>query len=126
MDYFASLMPCWIKQCLGLIRSDIQKKQVIIFANAERGPNDLVVEFLHDGRHDRLTWTEFKSIGPPAMTAVVRARWSCLALDEIAESIRAGRFEEKELDKLRNEARERRRRVSIRKPSDPVSTFERD
>ncbi|KAB8212614.1 hypothetical protein BDV33DRAFT_186408 [Aspergillus novoparasiticus] len=126
MDCFASLMPCWIKQWLGSIRSDTQKKQAIIFGDAKRGPNDLVIEFLHNGRHDRLTWTEFKSIGPPAIAAVVQAGWRRLTLDEIAESIRAGRFHEMELDKLRNEASERWRRISIRKPEDPVSIFERD
>ncbi|PWY91466.1 hypothetical protein BO94DRAFT_394158 [Aspergillus sclerotioniger CBS 115572] len=126
MDCFASLMPCWIKQCLGSIRSDIQKEQVIFFADAERGPNNLMITFLRDRFYDRFTWTEFKSLGPPAMAAVVRAGWRCVALDQIAESIRAGRFDEKELGKLLNEARERRKRVSIRKPSDPVSVFEID
>lgn len=100
--------------------------QVIIFIGAERGPDDLVITFLRDRFSDRLTWTEFKSLGPPAMAAVVQAKWRCVTLDQIAESIRAGRFDEKELEKLRDEAKEWRRRVSVRKPSDPVSIFERD
>ncbi|KAE8167951.1 hypothetical protein BDV40DRAFT_284438 [Aspergillus tamarii] len=94
--------------------------QVILFADAERGPNDLVITFLRGHFHDRLTWTEFKSLGPPAIAAVVQAGWRCVALEQIAESIRARRFDEKELDKLRNEARDERKRISIRKPSDPV------
>ncbi|KAB8213091.1 hypothetical protein BDV33DRAFT_197101 [Aspergillus novoparasiticus] len=100
--------------------------QVIIFADADRGPNDLVVTFHRNHFQDRLPWSEFKSLGPPAATAVVKAGWKFVTLEQIAESIRARRFDEKELDKLRNEARDERKRISIRKPSDPVSVFEID
>lgn len=142
MDCLASILGA-IKHWLGLTRRSVQRDkvrksrlhwrtdslmivQVIIFIGAERGPDDLVITFLRDRFSDRLTWTEFKSLGPPAMAAVVQAKWRCVTLDQIAESIRAGRFDEKELEKLRDEAKEWRRRVSVRKPSDPVSIFERD
>ncbi|KAB8213071.1 hypothetical protein BDV33DRAFT_230503 [Aspergillus novoparasiticus] len=142
MDCLASILGA-IKHWLGLTRRSVQRDkvrksrlhwrtdslmivQVIIFIGAERGPDDLVITFLRDCFSDRLTWTEFKSLGPPAMAAVVQAKWRCVTLDQIAESIRAGRFDEKELEKLRDEAKEWRRRVSVRKPSDPVSIFERD
>ncbi|OGM39390.1 hypothetical protein ABOM_012143 [Aspergillus bombycis] len=100
--------------------------QVLIFVGAERGPDDLVVTFHRNHFQDRLPWNEFKSLGPPAATAVVKAGWKFVALEQIAESIRARRFDEKELDNLRNEARDERKRISIRKPSDPVSVFEID
>ncbi|GMG38641.1 unnamed protein product [Aspergillus oryzae] len=100
--------------------------KVLIFVDAERGPDDLVVTFHRNHFQDRLPWNEFKSLGPPAATAVVKAGWKFVALEQIAESIHARRFDEKELDKLRNEARDERKRISIRKPSDPVSIFEID
>ncbi|KAE8311125.1 hypothetical protein BDV41DRAFT_566113 [Aspergillus transmontanensis] len=124
MDCFASLIPCCIRQCLGPNRSDIQEGELLIFAGVERGPDDLVVTFHRNHFQDRLPWNEFKSLGPPAATAVVKAGWKIVALEQIAESIRARRFDEKELDRLRNEARNEHKRISIRKPSDPVSVFE--
>ncbi|KAK6814306.1 hypothetical protein RU639_010154 [Aspergillus parasiticus] len=125
MDCLASI---WggIKPWLWPTGRSVQRDEVLIFVDAERGPDDLVVTFHHNQYQDRLPWNEFKSLGPPAATAVVKAGWKFVALEQIAESIRARRFDEKELDKLRNEARDERKRISIRKPSDPVSVFEID
>lgn len=47
-----------------------------------------------------------------------------MALDRMAESIREGRFREEELDRLREEARDKYRRISIRRYSEPVSVFD--
>ncbi|OOO12341.1 hypothetical protein OAory_01000900 [Aspergillus oryzae] len=125
MDCLASI---WggIKPWLWPTGRSVQRDEVLIFVDAERGPDDLVVTFHRNHFQDRLPWNEFKSLGPPAATAVVKAGWKFVALEQIAESIHARRFDEKELDKLRNEARDERKRISIRKPSDPVSIFEID
>jgi hypothetical protein len=80
--------------------------QAIIFVDAERGANDLVVTFRRDHSPDRLPWNDFKSIGTPATNAVVAAGWSCRALDQMAESVR---FIDGKLDELREEARDKRK-----------------
>ncbi|KAB8069204.1 hypothetical protein BDV29DRAFT_198852 [Aspergillus leporis] len=126
MDCFASIIPPRMKQWLWPSKGRAKKDEVIIFADAERGPDDLVVTFLRDRFYDRLSWSKFKSIGTSATTAVVDAGWKCRDLDWIAESIEKKRFDEKKLDELRDAAREKRNRISIRKTSDPVSIFERD
>ncbi|KAB8227908.1 uncharacterized protein BDW43DRAFT_323445 [Aspergillus alliaceus] len=115
-----------IKRWLWPARSGVQRDEIIIFADAERGPSDLVIIFLRGQFYDRLPWSEFKSIGTSATTAVVEAGWRCRALDWIAETIREKRFDEKELDKLRDEAKDKRKRISSYNSSDPVSVFERD
>ena len=64
-----------------------------------------------------LSWDEFMSLGSFATSAVVAAGWSCRKLDQIAESVREGLFLEEELDRLREQARGKRNRISIRRPS---------
>ena len=73
---------------------------------------------------DYCSWSKFKSLGPQMTSAVVAAGWSCRKLDQIAESVREGQFLEEELDQLREQARDKRMRISIRHPSDPISVFE--
>ncbi|PYI11729.1 hypothetical protein BO78DRAFT_303046 [Aspergillus sclerotiicarbonarius CBS 121057] len=47
--------------------------QFIIFANAERGVDDLVVMFCRNRFYDRCPWSEYNLIGLEAMAAVVKA-----------------------------------------------------
>ena len=103
-----------------------ENTQSIIFADAERvvGVDDLMVTFCHNRFYDRCPWGEYKSIGPEATAAVVEAGWNCRDLDWIATSISEGGFEERDLDRLRQEARNNRRRISYRNLSDPQSVFE--
>ncbi|KAK9604388.1 hypothetical protein V6Z93_002356 [Aspergillus fumigatus] len=124
MDCLASLVPLRIRQWISSISGGVQKQEFIIFANAERGTDDLVVTFLRNRFPDRCSWSEYKSIGPEATTAVVSAGWSCRALDEIATSLREGGFDERRLDQLRQEARNNRRRISYGKPADYPSVLE--
>ncbi|KAI9923414.1 hypothetical protein ASPWEDRAFT_46923 [Aspergillus wentii DTO 134E9] len=103
---------------------DGQKAEIMIFANAERSPDDLVVTYFDNGYQNRLNWNEYKSIGPIATAAVVRAGWNCAKLEQIAQSVRDRRFCEDELDRLREQARAERRRISTRGLSEPVSVFD--
>lgn len=73
----------------------------------ERGPDDLVVTCLRDRFRDRLLWSNFKAIGQPALVAVARAGWHIQSLDNIANSIREGRFDELELERARENAKEK-------------------
>lgn len=141
MDCLASLFPLRIRQWISSISGGIQKQEVsnvftpyilyctesnqfIIFADAERGTDDLVVTFLRNRFPDRCSWSEYKSIGPEATTAVVNAGWSCRALDEIATSLREGGFDERRLDQLRQQATYNRRRISSGRPADYPSVLE--
>lgn len=83
-----------------------------------------MVTYCRNRIHGRCSWDEFKSIGAPATAAVVDAGWSCRKLDEISVSIHERRFDEEKLDRLRGEAKAKRRRVSFRNPSEPASIFE--
>ncbi|RDH36804.1 hypothetical protein BDQ94DRAFT_157646 [Aspergillus welwitschiae] len=128
MDCLASLVPLRIRQCI-LSSGGSQKKevsnvfavcfvyctkssQVICFADVERGADDLVVKFCRNRFSDQAT------------AAVVKAGWSCSELDQIATSLHEGRFDERKLDRLRQEARNNRCRISYRNLSDPRSVFE--
>lgn len=141
MDCLASLVPLRIRQCILSVSGGSQKKevsnvfavcfvyctkssQVICFADVERGADDLVVKFCRNRFSDRCPWSEYKSIGPEATAAVVKAGWSCSELDQIATSLHEGRFDERKLDRLRQEARNNRCRISYRNLSDPRSVFE--
>lgn len=54
------------------------------------GVDDLVVTFCRNRFYDRCPWSEYKSIGPEATAAVVKAGWSCSELDHISKVIREG------------------------------------
>ncbi|KAH1415311.1 hypothetical protein KXX64_006534, partial [Aspergillus fumigatus] len=99
---------------------------VIIFVKAERdmGVDDLMVLFWRNLVPNRCSWSEYKSIGPEATTAVVNAGWSCSELDKMATSLREGRFDERRLDQLRQQARNKLRRISYSSPADHPSVFE--
>ncbi|OQE79424.1 hypothetical protein PENNAL_c0051G03555 [Penicillium nalgiovense] len=90
----------------------------IVFIDAHRGAGDLVVTICRGFSLAYLSWSEFKSLGSFATSAVVAAGWSCRKLDQITESVREGLFLEEELDQLREQARDKRNRVSVRRPSD--------
>ncbi|KAL4891346.1 hypothetical protein BDV59DRAFT_209022 [Aspergillus ambiguus] len=124
MDCLASLVPLRIRQWIWSVSGGIRKQEFIIFADAERGVDDLVVTFCCNRFYNRCPWSEYKSIGPEATAAVVNAGWSCSELDQISETMREGGFDERELDRLRRKARNKRRRISYRNPSDPQSVFE--
>lgn len=49
-----------------------KSSQFIIFADAERGVDDLLVTFCRNRSYDRCPLSEYKSIGPQATTAVVK------------------------------------------------------
>lgn len=96
----------------------------IVFVDAVKGPDDLVVIFCRRRFYEHLTWSQYKAIGDPAITAVVRAGWSCMELDRIQELICQGKFSKLELDRLREEAGEKHRWISTRANSEPVSVFD--
>ncbi|RAL04890.1 uncharacterized protein BO80DRAFT_451864 [Aspergillus ibericus CBS 121593] len=117
MDYLTSLVPFQIRQWISSISGSIQKQEVsnvfaacfvcctkssqfIIFADAERGVDDLVVTFCRNRFYDQATAT------------VVKAGWSCRELDRI------------KLDRLRQEARNNQRYITYHNLSDPRSVFE--
>ncbi|THC89113.1 hypothetical protein EYZ11_011440 [Aspergillus tanneri] len=92
--------------------SGVQKDEAIVFIDVGRGADDLVVTIRRGLFPDYLLWSELKSIGPQATSAVVAAGWNCSALDKIAESVRKGRFLEEELDQLREEAKDKHARTT--------------
>lgn len=96
----------------------------IAFVDAVKGPDDLIVIFCRRRFYEHLTWEQYKAVGEPAITATVRAGWSCGALDRLGESIRQGRFNKSELDRLREEAKDKHRWISTRENSEPVSVFD--
>lgn len=75
-----------------------ESNQLIIFADAEKGTDDLVVKLLRNRLPDRCSWSKYKLIGPEATAAVVKAGWSCIALDWVVISLRKGGFDERILD----------------------------
>jgi hypothetical protein len=88
------------------------------------GVDDLVVTFCRNRFYNRCPWSEYKSIGPEATAAVVKAGWSCSELDHISKTIREGGYDERRLDRLRQEARNNRRRISYGKPAHYRSVIE--
>ncbi|KAJ5239556.1 hypothetical protein N7468_004175 [Penicillium chermesinum] len=124
MDCLASLIPLRIRQWISLISGGVQKQESIIFMDAERGPDDLVVTFLRNRLYDRCSWSEYKSIGPEATAAVVQAGWSCSELDREVTSLHKGIFDERSLNRLRQQARNKHHRISYGNPADHSSVFE--
>ncbi|EDP53269.1 hypothetical protein AFUB_044410 [Aspergillus fumigatus A1163] len=141
MDCLASLVPLRIRQWISSFSGGLQKQEVsnvftpyivyctesnqlIIFADAEKGTDDLVVKFLRNRLPDRCSWSEYKSMGPEATAAVVKAGWSCIALDRVAISLREGGFDERTLDQLRQQARNNRRRISYACLKEPKDNLE--
>ncbi|OJJ83278.1 uncharacterized protein ASPGLDRAFT_173941 [Aspergillus glaucus CBS 516.65] len=96
----------------------------IAFVDAVKGPDDLIVIFCRRRFYEHLTWEEYKAIGEPAITATVRSGWSCMEMDRLGESIRQGKFNKSELDRLREEAKDKHRWISTREHSEPVSVFD--
>lgn len=96
----------------------------IAFVDAVKGPDDLIVIFCRRRFYEHLTWEQYKAVGEPAITATVRAGWSCGGLDRLGESIRQRRFNKSELDRLREEAKDKHRWISTRENSEPVSVFD--
>ncbi|RAH84387.1 hypothetical protein BO86DRAFT_387006 [Aspergillus japonicus CBS 114.51] len=124
MDCF-STFTSWkgFKKWLTFTKATSQDQEIIIFADVERGPDDLVVTYLRYRFYDRLPWDEFKRLGSSATLAVVKAGWNWIILDHMAESIREGRFKESDLDKAREKAKENRKSKFSRSASDPISYF---
>ncbi|EAW11450.1 uncharacterized protein ACLA_091480 [Aspergillus clavatus NRRL 1] len=125
MDCFANTIPFWkgLRKWLGFTKATPQDQEIIIFADVERGPDDLMVTFLRSRFYDRLPWGEFKELGSSATLAVVKAGWNCFSLDQLAESIREGRFKDSDLNKARKRAKDKRKNNFSRSPSDPISRF---
>lgn len=94
-------------------------------AERDMGVDDLMVLFWRNLVPNRCSWSEYKSMGPEATAAVVKAGWSCIALDRVAISLREGGFDERTLDQLRQQARNNRRRISYGNAADHPSVFER-
>ncbi|KAJ5843654.1 uncharacterized protein N7525_001395 [Penicillium rubens] len=117
MDRLAAISMLWDGMRKRVMRG-VPKDEAIVFIDAQRGADDLVVTICRGFSPDYLSWSEFKSLGSFATSAVVAAGWSCRKLDQIAESVREGLFLEEELDQLREQARHKRNRVYIRRPSD--------
>lgn len=82
-----------------------------------------MVTCLRGGSIDRLLWSNFKDIGQLATAAVVHAGWDIRGLDDIANSIREGRFDELELEKARKNAKEKLAWIN-RLSSGPPSRFD--
>ncbi|PYH99192.1 hypothetical protein BO71DRAFT_343249 [Aspergillus ellipticus CBS 707.79] len=125
MDCFTNTIPFWkgLKKWLAFTKAKSQDQEIIIFADVERGPDDLVVTYVRYRFYDRLPWGEFKRLGGSATLAVEKAGWNWIILDQMAESIREGRFKESDLDTARNEAKENRKSKFSRSASDPISYF---
>ncbi|KAL5365871.1 hypothetical protein BJX96DRAFT_159920 [Aspergillus floccosus] len=124
MNCLTGFVPLWIMQWITPSSGGTRKQEFIIFADAERGVDDLVVTFCRNRFYNRCPWSEYKSIGPEATAAVVKAGWSCSELDRIATSLHEGRFDEQKLDRLRQQARNNRRRISYGKPANYPSVLE--
>lgn len=95
----------------------------MIFLGPERGPDDLLMEYFQCGV-ECLPWTEFKSFG---CLAVMEAGWRCADLERISQQLRERRceeFDDNELCKLREEARERKKRISVRNSGGSISRFD--
>ncbi|RDH26498.1 hypothetical protein BDQ94DRAFT_177502 [Aspergillus welwitschiae] len=106
-----------------LVGSRFQSHTTIDFIGVERGPDDLVVTCLRGRFRDRLLWSNFKAIGQPAIVAVARAGWHIQSLDDIANSIREGRFDELELERARENAKKNLTWIN-RSSSGPPSQFD--
>lgn len=104
------------------------KTQRIIFANAECGPDELVVTFSRRGLHEVCSWTEFEEIGPEAMSAVVAAEWDCGGLQKLARSFKNREIRrlhtENSLSEMRKEAKRRKIGGSLCIKTDETSAFE--
>ncbi|KAB8230896.1 uncharacterized protein BDW43DRAFT_302014 [Aspergillus alliaceus] len=126
MECFAGFVPFWIRQWIAPSSRNIQKQESIFFLDAERamGVDDLVVTFRRNFVLDRYPWSEYKSIGSEATSAVVEAGWSCSELDRIAAFLHVGIFDKRKLDRLRQQARNNRRRISSGKPAGYPSVLE--
>lgn len=82
-----------------------------------------MVTFLRGRFRDRRPWSNFKAIGQPAIVAVARAGWQIQSLDDIANSIREGRYDELELERARENAKEKLSWIN-RLSSGPPSRFD--
>ncbi|KAI2844076.1 hypothetical protein CBS147321_7946 [Aspergillus niger] len=125
MGCLASIILLWdgMREWLVNDKTRLPNYTTIAFLGVERGPNDLVVTCLRGGSIDRLLWSNFKDIGQLATAAVVHAGWDIRGLDDIANSIREGRFDELELKKARKNAKEKLAWIN-RLSSGPPSQFD--
>ncbi|PYH81373.1 hypothetical protein BO82DRAFT_374995 [Aspergillus uvarum CBS 121591] len=110
MDCFAATLAWkWFKKWVTITKSTSQNEEIIIFADVERGPDNIV--------------EEFKKFGNSATLTVVKAGWNCFSLDQLAESIHKGRFKDSDLNKARKRAKDKQKNNFSRSPSDPISRF---
>ena len=141
MNCLASLVPFpirqWISSTLGGIQTQevsnpfapylvccTKSSQFKISADAERGVDDLLVTFCRNRFYDRCPWSEYKSIGPEATTAVVKLNGAAVKPFQIATPLHEEGFDERMLDRPRQEARNKRRHIPYGKPADYPSILE--
>lgn len=91
--------------------------QSIIFGNVQCGPDQFYVEFFLNGFHEVWSWGEFVAIGTEATSAVVKAKWRCGELQELAQSFQKGKITiskaEEDLNTMRRDAKLARARESV-------------
>ncbi|RDH26297.1 hypothetical protein BDQ94DRAFT_28820 [Aspergillus welwitschiae] len=125
MGCLASIILLWdgMREWLVKDKTRLPDYMTIDLIGVERGPDDLVVTCLRGRFRDRLLWSNFKAIGQPAIVAVARAGWHIQSLDDIANSIREGRFDELELERARENAKKNLTWIN-RSLSGPPSQFD--
>lgn len=64
---------------------ELTRKQEIVFAGAQCSTDEIIVIFSMNRQPQRYTWSQYEAIGREATAAVVKARWNCQELQQLAQ-----------------------------------------
>lgn len=95
---------------------ELTRKQEIVFVGAECTSDEIIVTFSMNRKPRRCPWSQYEAIGTEATAAVVKARWNCQELQQLAQKFHKGeidlKYTEACLVALKSTARLKRARKS--------------